>query len=46
MNRSQLLDAAKQIVTEDRNVQHGEPEDSFSRIAGHWSWWLQDKLPP
>lgn len=46
MNRSQILDAAKQIVTEDRNAQHGEPEDSFSRIAGHWTWWLQDKLRP
>ena len=46
MNRSRLLDTAKQIITQDRNVQHGEPEDSFSRIAGHWSWWLQDKLRP
>ena len=36
MNRAEILDTAKQIVTQDRNVQHGEPEDSFSRIAGHW----------
>ena len=46
MNRSQLLDAAKQIVTEDRNAQHGEPEDSFGLIAAYWSAHLDHAVNP
>lgn len=37
MTRTELLDAAKQIVTKDRNAQHGEPEDTFGLIAAYWS---------
>ena len=37
MTRKELLDAAKQIVTQDRNAQHGEPEDTFGLIAAYWS---------
>ena len=33
MTRSGILDAAKQIVTKDRNARYGEPEDNFSVIA-------------
>ena len=46
MNRSQILDAAKQIVTEDRNAQHGEPEDSFGLIAAYWSSHLDHSISP
>ena len=46
MNRSQILDAAKQIVTEDRNAQHGEPEDSFGLIAAYWSSHLDHAVSP
>lgn len=46
MNRSQILDAAKQIVTEDRNAQHGEPEDSFGLIAAYWSAHLDHSISP
>lgn len=37
MNRAQVLDTAKQYVTQDRNATHGEPEDSFGLIATYWS---------
>lgn len=37
MTRAELLDAANQIVTQDRNAQHGEPKDSFGLIAAYWS---------
>lgn len=40
MTRSEILDKAKEIITKDRNSTHGEPEDSFSRIAAHWSTYL------
>ena len=35
--RADILDEAKRIVTEDRNIQHGEPEDTFGLIAAYWS---------
>jgi len=37
MNRSQLLDTAKQIVTKDRAATHGSAEDNFETIARYWS---------
>jgi hypothetical protein len=37
MNRSQILDTAKQYVTTDRNATHGDMEDSFEVIAKYWS---------
>lgn len=43
MNRSECLDAAKQIVTTDRNEQYGEPEDNFRIIALLWNDYLQMK---
>lgn len=46
MTRTELLDAAKQIVTEDRNAQHGEPEDSFGLITAHWSAHLGHNVSP
>ena len=44
MNRAQILDTAKSHVTKDRNTTHGEPEDSFSRIAEYWSVHLKKEI--
>lgn len=46
MNRSKILEAAKEYVTKDRAATHGDAESNFGLIAGHWTWWLQDKLRP
>lgn len=40
MKRTEILDAAKEIITKDRHDTHGEAEDSFAQIAGAWSWYL------
>lgn len=40
MTRSEMLDKAKEIVTKDRQAQHGKPEDSFGKIADYWSAYL------
>ena len=44
--RAGILEEAARIVTQDRAATHGNAEDSFAWIAGHWNWWLQDKLEP
>lgn len=44
MNREEILNTAKQYVTVDRAATHGNAENSFETIAGHWTWWLKDKL--
>ena len=44
MFRDEILDGAKQAVTKDRAVTHGDAESNFAMIAGHWNWWLRDKL--
>ena len=46
MNRGAILDTAKDCITRDRAATHGDAEDNFAWIAGHWNWWLQDKLEP
>lgn len=46
MTRAELLDAAKQIVTQDRNVIHGEPEDTFGLIAAYWTAHLDQPVSP
>lgn len=33
MNRGEILDEAKRLITIDRNHTYGEPEDNFGRIA-------------
>ena len=35
--RAGILDEAARIVTQDRNVTHGEPEETFGLIAAYWS---------
>lgn len=37
MNREEILEEAKKIVTSDRNQQYGEPEDNFEVIAKLWT---------
>ena len=37
MNRTAILDAARQAVTVDRAATHGNAEDGFGLIADYWS---------
>jgi hypothetical protein len=37
MNRSEILDTAKQYCMVDRAATHGDAEDSFGLIATYWS---------
>ena len=37
MNRSDILSAAYQCVTVDRDATHGRAETNFGRIAAYWS---------
>ncbi len=37
MNRSDILDTAKEYVTKDRAATHGSAEDNFGLIAAYWS---------
>lgn len=39
--RAEILDAAKQCVCQDRNIQYGTPEDCFNLIACFWSDYLR-----
>lgn len=44
MNRSEILDTAKEYVTRDRAATHGDAEDNFTQIAEAWTWWLSERL--
>ena len=47
MTRTQILAEASRIVSSDRNLQYGPPEDSFTTIAAYWTVYLQqEKLIP
>jgi len=37
MNRSEILDTAKEYVTRDRAATHGDAEKTFGVIASFWS---------
>ena len=37
MNRSEILDTAKEYVTKDRAATHGDARRNFSLIATYWS---------
>ena len=37
MNRSEILDTAKQYVNVDRAAQHGDAESNFNVIASYWT---------
>ena len=40
MKRGEILDSVKKTITQDRNNRHGEPENSFPRIAQVWTDYL------
>lgn len=44
MKRTEILDAAKQAVTVDRAVTHGDAERTFGQIAAIWSARLGVKI--
>ena len=41
--RATILDAAKKIVTGDREKQYGKPEDNFAVIARFWEVYLSER---
>ncbi len=46
MNRSEILEAARQAVTVDRAATHGDAERTFGRIAAVWSARLGIEITP
>lgn len=40
MKRRELLEAALELVHEDRNRSYGEPTDNLGRTAELWSTWF------
>lgn len=46
MDRKQILTAATKEVCEDRNREHGEPENTFPMIAKFWSTYLGVEVKP
>lgn len=38
--RAELLKAAENCICQDRDIQYGSPENSFSRIAEYWATYL------
>ena len=41
MDRQQLIEAVKATVCGDREQAHGNPKDTFNRIARLWTTYLQ-----
>lgn len=41
MNREELLDMCKEIVTKHRQSSYGTPENNFARIAAYWATYLE-----
>ena len=46
MNRSEILDTAKEYVTKDRASTHGDAESNFAMIALYWSAHLDVYIKP
>ena len=46
MNRSEILDTAKEYVTKDRADTHGDAESNFELIAVYWSAHLDVGIGP
>lgn len=42
--RAEILDAAKKIVTGDREKQYGKPEDNFAVIAEFWTTYIGNPI--
>lgn len=43
--RAQILDTAKQYVTQDRSVDYDTPESNFEKIAALWMAYLGPGFP-
>ena len=43
MTRSEILDAARSIVTGEREKQYGKPEDNFATIGKLWEIYLSGR---
>lgn len=43
MTRSEILDAARSIVTGEREKQYGKPEDNFTTIGKLWEIYLRGR---
>ena len=41
--RAEILDAAKKIVTGEREKQYGSPEDNFAVVARFWEVYLSER---
>ena len=46
MNRTDILDTAKDYVTKDRAATHGDAERNFGLIAAYWSAHLNKNISP
>jgi hypothetical protein len=46
MNRSEILDTAKEYITKDRANTHGDLENNFGLIAAYWSSHLNKNIKP
>jgi hypothetical protein len=46
MDRSQILDTAKEYVTKDRAATHGDAESNFGLISCYWSAHLNRNISP
>lgn len=46
MNRSEILDKAKEIVNGARQENYGSPESNFQKIADYWTLYLQRHIGP
>lgn len=44
MNRSEILDTAKEYITKDRADTHGDAESNFGLIAAYWSAHLNKNI--
>lgn len=44
MTRVEFLEEAKKRICGDRNVQYGEPENNFQRVAKLWGMYLNKVL--
>jgi ABC-type sulfate transport system substrate-binding protein len=46
VNRADILDTAKEIITKDRAATHGDAERNFGLIAAYWSAHLNRNISP
>ena len=46
MNRREVLETAIKCVTGEREVEHGNPENTFLHVAELWSIYLSESISP